>query len=56
MKEFYTIKDFMAMTGISRATAYSLIKDQVPCVRLGKRKVLIPSWYIRKLTEPQESK
>ena len=57
MKEFYTIKDFMALTGISRATAYSIIKDQVPVVRISKRRVLIPAWYVRKLSaEPQESK
>ena len=57
MKDFYSIKDFMDLTGISRATAYLLIKDQVPVVRLGKRRVLIPGWYIRKLAaEPQESK
>ena len=57
MKEFYSIKDFMELTGISRATAYSLIKEQVPVVKISKRRVLIPAWYVRKLTaEPQESK
>ena len=57
MKEFYSVKDFMELTGISRATAYSIIKEQIPVVRISQRRVLIPGWYIRKLTsEPQENK
>ena len=53
-KEFLTVKELMEVTGISRALAYSLIaKDQVPTVRFGKR-LLIPAWYIRKLSsEPK---
>ena len=49
-KDFYTVKDIMQIMGISRALAYKLLDTEIPIVRLG-RKILIPGWYIRRLTE-----
>ena len=50
VKDFYTVKEIMQIMGISRALAYKLMNDEIPTVRLG-RKILIPGWYIRKLSE-----
>ena len=54
-KDFFTVRELMDITGISRALAYALIaRGEVATVRLGKR-ILIPAWYIRKLScEPQK--
>lgn len=49
-KDFYTVKEIMQIMGISRALAYKLMDGEIPTVRLG-RKILIPGWYIRKLSE-----
>ena len=49
-KDFFTVGEFMGITGISRPLAYALIaREEVPVVRLGKR-ILIPGWYLRKLS------
>ena len=54
-KDFYNVREFMDYTGISRPLAYSLItKKEIPTVRLGKR-LLIPGWYLRKLSSEPSS-
>lgn len=54
-KDFFTVKEFMDKTGISRALAYKLVAgNEVPTIRMGNR-ILIPAWYIRKLSaEPTQ--
>jgi excisionase family DNA binding protein len=49
-KDFYTVKEIMQIMGISRALAYKLMDGEIPVIRMG-RKILIPGWYIRKLSE-----
>lgn len=49
-KDFFTVKEIMELMGLSRAHAYKLIGSEIPVIRLG-RKILIPGWYVRKLTE-----
>ena len=49
-KEFFSVKEIMQIMGISRALAYKLLDGEIPTIRLG-RKVLIPGWFIRKITE-----
>ena len=49
-KDFYTVAEIMQIMGISRTLAYKLMDGEIPTVRLG-RKILIPGWYIRKMTE-----
>ncbi len=50
-KDFFTVKEFMDKTGISRALAYKLVAEsEVPTIRMGNR-ILIPAWYLRKLSE-----
>ncbi len=49
-KDFYTVAEIMAIMGVSRSHAYKLLGNQIPIVRLG-RKILIPGWFIRKLSE-----
>ena len=54
IKDFYTVKELMGILGISRAFAYGLLKNEIPIIRIGKKKILIPGWYIRQLTtEPK---
>ena len=53
MKDFYSVREIMAILGISRAFAYKLLDGEIPTIRLG-RKILIPGYYIRQLTsEPK---
>lgn len=49
-KEFFSVKEIMQILGISRALAYKLLDGEIPTIRMGK-KVLIPAWFIRKITE-----
>ena len=50
-KAFFTVKEFMSLTGCSRSTAYKQVNlNEIPVVRVG-RKVMIPAWYIQKLIE-----
>ena len=49
-KDFYTVKEIMELMGLSRALAYKLLGNEIPVIRMG-RKVLIPGWFIRKLSE-----
>ena len=53
-KEFFSVKEIMQMTGISRTLAYKLLDVEIPTIRLGN-KVLVPAYYIRKLTEEPKS-
>ena len=53
-KDFFSVKEFIQIAGISRALAYKLLDGEIPTIRLG-RKVLIPAWFIRKLTEEPKS-
>ena len=53
-KDFFSVKEFIQITGISRSQAYKLIDIEIPTIRLG-RKVLIPAWFIRKLTTEPKS-
>lgn len=56
-RDLFTVKELMDKTGISRSFAYKLISNgEIPVIRLGKRHVLIPGVYIRKITEePQKT-
>ena len=50
-KDFFTVKEIMELLGLSRAHAYKLISEkEIPSIRLG-HKVIVPGWYVRKLTE-----
>ena len=52
--QFYTVKEIMQIMGLSRAHAYKLLGNEIPVIRMG-RKILVPGWYVRKLTEePQK--
>ena len=53
-KAFFTVKEIMAILGISRAFAYKLLDGEIPTIRLG-RKILIPASYIRRLTAEPKS-
>ena len=50
MKDFYTVKEIMGLMGISRALAYKSLGSDIPVIRVG-RKILVPGWFVRKLTE-----
>lgn len=50
-KDFLTVDEFIKKLGISRTLAYkSISKGEIPIIRLGKR-ILVPGWYLRKITE-----
>ena len=50
-KQFFSVREIMAILGLSRAHAYKLISEnEIPSIRLG-RKVIIPGWFVRKLSE-----
>ena len=49
-KDFFTVKEIMELMGLSRAHAYKMLGSEIPVIRLG-RKILIPGWFVRKLTE-----
>lgn len=41
LSDFFTLSDFAAVTGISKATAYRMAdQGRIPCIRLGKRIIL----------------
>ena len=50
VKAFYTVKEIMGLMGISRALAYKSLGSEIPMIRVG-RKILVPGWFVRKLTE-----
>lgn len=53
-REFFTVAEFMKITGLSRSAAYKAVNNEVPTVRLGK-KILVPAWFVKKLaSEPQK--
>lgn len=54
-KDFFTVKEIMELLGLSRSLAYKLIGNEIPVIRLG-RKILIPGWWVRKLTEEPKAK
>ena len=49
-KEFYSVREVMALLGVGRALIYKALGREIPVIRLG-RKLLVPGWYVRKLTE-----
>ena len=49
-KDFFTVKEIMQIMGLSRAHAYKLLGHEIPVIRMG-RKILIPGWFIRKMSE-----
>ena len=49
-KEFYTVAEIMQIMGLSKSLAYKLIGNEIPVIRL-RRKILIPGWFVRKLSE-----
>ena len=50
-KQFYSVAEIMTIMGLSRTLAYRLIgENEIPSIRLG-RKVIIPGWFVRKLSE-----
>ena len=49
-KDFYTVAEIMEIMGLSRTHAYKLLGSEIPVIRLG-RKILVPGWFIRKLSE-----
>lgn len=49
-KEFYTVAEIMEIMGLSRSLVYKLLAKEIPVIRMG-RKILIPGWFIRKITE-----
>ena len=49
-KDFFTVKEIMQIMGLSRSHVYKLLGNEIPVIRLG-RKILVPSWYIRKLSQ-----
>lgn len=41
LSDFFTLSDFAAVIGISKATAYRMAdQGRIPCIRLGKRIIL----------------
>ncbi len=41
LSDFFTLSDFAAVIGISKATAYRMAdQGRIPCIRLGKRVIL----------------
>ena len=54
-KEFYTVAEIMEIMGVSRSLAYKLLGTEIPAIRLG-RKILVPGWYVRKLSEEPSNK
>ena len=49
-KDFYTVAEIMTIMGVSRSHTYKLLGNQIPVIRLG-RKILIPGWFVRKLSQ-----
>jgi excisionase family DNA binding protein len=41
-REFISVSEFIALTGVARSSAYRLLQADLPFVRVGRRSVLIP--------------
>ena len=52
----YSVEEFAALTGVSRGTAYEAVRlNQVPAIRLGKRRIVIPRAALERLLDQSET-
>ena len=52
----YSVPEFAALIGVSRGTAYEAVRlGQVPSIRLGKRRIVIPRAAVEALLAQNET-
>ena len=58
-QQFYDVDELHQILGgpqkIARGTLYNAVKaERIPCVKFGRR-IMIPAWFVDKLTNPPAS-